>query len=281
MHGIARRRRARSQRRLGEGRGPARRDRRLGRRRQAGGFDLNLLLFDPDEAGPEAIVLGGRRADHLRGVLGVTPGATVRAGVLGGAIGDATVLAVDEATVTVRFAATGEPPPGVPASLILAVPRPKVLSRTIRIAASYGIAAIHLTRSWRVDKSYLTSPRLAPDALAADARLGAEQGATTRTPTITVSHRFVDVLEHAGLPAGTRGVVGHPRGDAAPIERALHPGVAGPVAVAIGPEGGWIDREVDSFVDRGYTIVHLAPAILAVEAAVSAVLAQIALLARL
>jgi RsmE family RNA methyltransferase len=284
MHRIARRRRARANRRLDQGESLADRNRRLGRRRQARGSDLNLLLLEPGEASGDTTTLVGRRADHLRDVLGVAPGAIVRAGIVGGAIGDATVLAVDAAAgaVTIQFAATGDPPPGMPVDIILAVPRPKVLARTIRIAASFGVAAIHLTRSWRVDKAYLSSPRLAPDVLAADARLGAEQGATTRLPTITFAARFVELLErNAALPAGARGVVAHTRGErSVPIERALVPGVRTPVILAIGPEGGWIDREVDSFVDRGYTIVQLAPAILVVEAAVSAALAQIALLFR-
>jgi RsmE family RNA methyltransferase len=247
------------------------------------GDALNLLLLDPEEAGTTGeTVLADRRARHLIGVLAVAPGATLRAAIVGGALGTATVLAVDAGAaprVTVRFVATGEaPPPAVGVDLIVAVPRPKVLSRVVQIAAAFGVGAIHLTRSWRVDKAYMSSPRLAPDALALDARLGAEQGGAPRLPAVTVHDRFMAMLE--AVPTRPRSIVLHPR-DAAPIERALAPGVATPVLAAIGPEGGWIDREVATFVDRGFTVVGIARPVLRVEAAVAALLGQAALLARL
>jgi RsmE family RNA methyltransferase len=233
------------------------------------------------EPGAET-TLTGRRARHLIGVLAVAPGAALRAAIVGGPLGTATVLAVDaggEPRVTVRFAATGEPPPPVVAiDLIVAVPRPKVLSRVVQIAAAFGVGAIHLTRSWRVDKAYMSSPRLAPDALALDARLGAEQGGSARLPAITVHDRFMAML--AAVPPRPRAIVLHPR-DARPVEAALAPGVATPIVAAIGPEGGWIDREVATFVEHGFTVVEIARPVLRVEAAVAALLGQAALLARL
>ena len=51
--------------------------------------------------------------------------------------------------------------------------------------------------------------------------------------------------------------------------------------IGIGPEGGWIEREVDTFAARGFTIVSLGDAILRTEAAVAGALAQLALLRRL
>ena len=245
---------------------------------------MNLLLLDRDETdtagGPT--VLAGRRARHLIDVLGVAPGAALRAAIVGGPLGTATVVAVEPGAaprVTVQFVATGDaPPPAVAVDLIVAVPRPKVLSRVVQIAAAFGVGAIHLTRSWRVDKAYMSSPRLAPDALALDARLGAEQGGAPRLPAVTVHDRFMAMLD--AVPRRPRSIVLHPR-DAAPIEAALAPGVATPVLAAIGPEGGWIDREVATFVDRGFTVVEIARPVLRVEAAVAALLGQAALLARL
>ena len=211
-------------------------------------------------------------------MLAVAPGGALRAGVIGGPIGTATVVATTAATVTVRFAPTGAAPPPLPIDLIVAVPRPKVLSRVVQVAAAFGVAAIHLTRSWRVDKAYLASPRLRPDALGLDARLGAEQGASTHLPAIHVHDRFMAMLD--AVPAHPRRIVAHP-GDAQPIERVLVAGDTTPIAAAIGPEGGWIAREVATFVDRGYAVVEIAKPILRVESAVAALLGQLALLGRL
>jgi RsmE family RNA methyltransferase len=73
----------------------------------------------------------------------------------------------------------------------------------------------------------------------------------------------------------------HPAPAATPIEHALLPGDPSPVVAAIGPEGGWIERELATFVDRGYRVVELGRPILRVEAAIAALLGQITLLARL
>jgi RsmE family RNA methyltransferase len=78
-------------------------------------------------------------------------------------------------------------------------------------------------------------------------------------------------------PARADGVhlVAHP--GAQPIERAT---LGGPTVIAIGPEGGWIQREVDTFVARGFQPVSLGTSVLRVEAAVASALGQLALLAR-
>jgi RsmE family RNA methyltransferase len=45
--------------------------------------------------------------------------------------------------------------------------------------------------------------------------------------------------------------------------------VTGPVVLAIGPEGGFIDREVATFREIGFTTVSLGPRILRVETALA------------
>jgi RsmE family RNA methyltransferase len=53
------------------------------------------------------------------------------------------------------------------------------------------------------------------------------------------------------------------------------------VVIAFGPEGGWIQRELDTFVARGFTPVSLGAPILRVESAIAATLGQLLLLQRL
>jgi len=243
---------------------------------------VNLLLLEPGEIAGDTATVSDRRAAHLRAVLGARPGSRVRAGVLGGGTGTAEVIADDGAALTLRLALAEPARPPLPVELVLAVPRPKVLSRTIEIAAAFGVERIALTNAWRVDKSYLSSPRVAPGALALAARLGAEQGATTHVPPIALHRRLMELLDERWPAPGAppRGkLVAHPGG--APIEDALAAGAGGPIALAIGPEGGWIAREVETFAARGFAVVSLGAAILRVEAAVAAALGQLVLLRRL
>ncbi len=239
---------------------------------------VNLVLVEPAELRGDECVLADRRATHLREVLGVAPGSVVKMGVLGGAIGTGEVLADGPAGIAVRFTRTGAPPPQLAIDLVLAMPRPKVLARVIEACAAFAIRRIDLTNAWRVDKSYLKSPKLAPAALALDARLGAEQGATTHLPEIHVHDRLMALLDARFAEPGPGRVIAHP--NAPPIEQALSAGGAATV-LAIGPEGGWIQRELDTFRERGFTLGSIGAPILRVESAVSAALGQLLLLDRL
>ncbi len=237
---------------------------------------MNLLLVELAELRADGTcALVGRRAEHLRGVLGAVPGSVVRAGIVGGAIGTAEVVGDDGETLVVRVAATAPAPAQLDVEVVLAVPRPKVLTRTIEACAAFGVRRVDLTNAWRVDKSYLRSPRLAPESLAAAARRGAEQGATTHVPELHVHDRLMALLDtrfaidrHA-RPSGARCVI-------------LHPGApsltSGADVIAIGPEGGWIERELDTFVARGFTPASLGPMILRVETALAAALGQLLVL---
>ena len=240
---------------------------------------MNLLLVDPAELAADATcTVRDRRAVHLRTVLGAGVGAHVRAGVIGGGVGRAEVLADDGVAITLGLAITEPVPAPLPIELVLAIPRPKVLTRVIEAAAAFGVLRIELTNAWRVDKSYLHSPRLAPDALALAARLGAEQGATTHLPPITIHRRLMELCDARwpGPPAVK--LIAHP--GAPPIEAAVA-GRPAPLVLAIGPEGGWIEREVETFVARGFQPVSLGTPILRVETAVAAALGQLLVLGRL
>ncbi|HUH05542.1 MAG TPA: RsmE family RNA methyltransferase [Kofleriaceae bacterium] len=244
---------------------------------------MNLLLLDPGELDDGGrCVLVGRRARHVIEVLKVTPGARVRAGIVRGGKGEAVIEAVEEGRVCVQLGELGPTPAPPSVSLILAMPRPKVVSRALQIAASMGVARIDLVNAWRVDKTYFHARRATPDALAADLRLGCEQGATTWVPDLAVHPLLMPFLREslpARLGADAVALLAHPR-EAVAIETAVPSGSAA-VVLAIGPEGGWIEREVASFRERGFTPVSLDAHVLRVEAAIAAALAQLGLLSRL
>jgi len=257
---------------------------------------VNLLLVEPSELAGDRCVISDRRAAHLREVLGVAPGSTVKMGIVGGALGTGEVLADDAAGITLRFAGSAEPAPQLELELVLAVPRPKALARVIETCAAFAVRRIELTNAWRVDKSYLRSPKLAAAALAHAARIGAEQGATTHLPEIQLHERLMELLDtrwpapqprgehedddedrpHRRRPKPGSLLLAHP--DAKPIETVIR---HGPIVLAIGPEGGWIQRELDTFVERGFTPCSLGAPILRTESAVSAALGQLVLLQRL
>jgi 16S rRNA (uracil1498-N3)-methyltransferase len=256
---------------------------------------VNLLLFEPGEVGTDgAARLDDRRAVHLRTVLRAVPGSDVRAGVIGGRIGRARVLADDGRVMDLAVTLDGEPPAPMPVDLVLAMPRPKVLSRALETAAAFGVRRVDVVNAWRVDKAYLASPRLAEARIDEHLRLGAEQGVTTHLPAVEVHHRLMPLLDARFVDRGEElRLLCHARG-ASPIERTWSAsrtmsstplasarwGAARPIVLAIGPEGGWIEREVETFAARGFAVVSLGAPVLRVEVALAAALGQLALLLR-
>jgi len=243
---------------------------------------VNLLLLDPGELDGDVAWLTGRRARHVTTVLGAGAGARLRVGVVRGPRGSGVVEAEDSGRVRLRveLEEAAEAPPAV--SLVLALPRPKSLSRALETAAQLGVRRIDLVNAWRVDKSYFDSPRLAPESLRESLVLGCEQGAITWLPDVEVHRLFTPFVRGALAErvAGdrSRGLLLHPR-DAAPIEEVVGDR-AGEIVVAIGPDGGWIDRELETFDDIGFRRATLGERVLRTDVAVAAALAQLELLRR-
>ena len=76
-----------------------------------------------------------------------------------------------------------------------------------------------------------------------------------------------------------RRVIAHP-GAPRPLEAAMA-GASGSVLAALGPEGGWIRREVETFEARGFEVVHLGEAVLDLASSAASLLGQLELLGRL
>jgi 16S rRNA (uracil1498-N3)-methyltransferase len=238
---------------------------------------VNLILLEPGDLRPDGTArLGGRRARHVVEVLRPAPGDRLQAGLFGGRHGDAEVLAAAEGEVVLRPALDQEPPPRAPVDLVLALPRPKILRKVLQAAAAMGVGRLVLLGSYRVEKSYWSSPLLAAPALAAELRLGLEQGRDTVPPEVIVRRFFKPFLEDELdrlFPAEAR-LLAHPAATSPLGGRA--PGAARAVA-AVGPEGGFTLYEAAALEARGFAPFSLGPRVLRVDAAVPYVTGQIEL----
>ncbi len=242
---------------------------------------MNLILLEPQEIFRGEAYLTDRRGLHIAEVLGSAPGDTLRVGVIGGGQGYAKVLSVSGSSVRLAVdspLADGDPPRPPRVHLVLAVPRPKVLGRVLQTLGGLGVARLDLVNAWRVEKSYFGSPALEPAAIRQALILGAEQGVTTWLPPFAVHRRLMAYLDDPPTSPG-RKVLAHPT-SATPLESIVTPG-SSDCLVAIGPEGGWIQREVQTFEQRGFAPITLGSAILRTEQAVAVLLGQLALLERL
>src|SRR5262249_10706606 len=127
---------------------------------------MNLVILEQtDFIDGERVRLEGRRLNHILHIHLAARGDTLRVGLVDGKIGTGVIEQIDNTALEMIVRLDAEPPTSLPVRLILALPRPKVLNRTIAAAASMGIREIDLINSWRVEKSYWESPRLAADNL--------------------------------------------------------------------------------------------------------------------
>ncbi len=234
---------------------------------------MNLLLLEPAELGPGGEArLAGRRARHVREVLRCGPGDRISAGVVNGLAGEAEVLAASPDELVLRVTLDRPPPHPSPVGLLLALPRPKILRKVLQAVAAMGVKQVVLLGSYRVEKSYWSSPLLSPEALRRELLLGLEQGKDTALPAVTLERFFKPFVEDrldAALP-GAR-LLADP-GAPGPIESLPVP--AGGVAVAIGPEGGWTPYEAAELARRGFAPFSLGPRPLRVDQAVPFIVGQ-------
>lgn len=234
---------------------------------------MNLILVQPQDFVSDGFVrLGGRRLAHVSNVHRAAVGDSLTVGLEGGSTGQGEVTRLDAEVLEMRVTLTDEPPRPLPMTLILALPRPKVLNRVIAGAASLGVKRIYLVNAWRVEKSYWSSPRLASGNLREQSILGLEQARDTILPVIEVRRLFRPFVEEE-LPEVAReslALVAHPYG-ADDCPRA----VTGAVTLAIGPEGGFIEKEIASLQQAGFAPVSLGPRILRTETAIPALLGRL------
>jgi RsmE family RNA methyltransferase len=234
---------------------------------------LNYVLLEREDfVGENRVRLNGRRLLHVREILGSTSGNELRVGIIGGRIGRGRIERVDGDALEMDVRLETEPPEPLPLKLILALPRPKVLNRIIAAAASMGIREIDLFNSWRVEKSYWKSPRLSAENLRMQSILGLEQAGDTILPTIRLHRLFTPFVRgELSVEIGNKmALLAHP---GSTIEAPRQSDQS--VVLAIGPEGGFIDREVETFQEIGFTSVSLGPRILRVETAIACLVGRL------
>ena len=233
---------------------------------------MNLLIFtDSDRRGDNQVEVRDRRLQHLLQVLHTEVGDTIRVGELGGLMGNGTIGELNNERALLRVTLDQAPPEKLPLTLLLALPRPKMLRRILRSVAEFGVGELHLINSYRVQKSYWQTPVLQPETVRDYLLQGLEQSRDTVLPQVHCHRRFKPFVEDL-LPAvikGRRALLAHP-GDYPPCPR----GLGEETVLLVGPEGGLIPYEVEKLQNAGFEAVSLGPRVLRVENAVNSLLGR-------
>ena len=150
---------------------------------------------------------------------------------------------------------------------------PRVMKRLLPQLATLGVGRIFLVGAKKVEKDFWGATLLKPENYRPLLVDGLMQAGTSELPTLETRRNFRafvrDELD-ALFPTANR-VVAHPYADGA---GAREPG-GGRLLLAVGPEGGWTDEEVELLEEHGFVRCSLGPRILKTETAAIALLAKL------
>ena len=240
-----------------------------GRRKPA---TMNIILLrQSDWTDGLSVRLSDYRAQHIISVIQPALGQTLRVGLINGHKGIGTVTAINPTSVQLDVALTEAPLKRHPTRLVLALPRPKMLRRILRTVAEFGVDELHLIHSYRVEKSFWQSPYLQKSKVEAALIQGLERAGDTTLPVVTEHRRFKPFMEDSlsSVAAERDLVIAHPTG-----EHRLQTEDGKKRCLLVGPEGGFIDYEVELAQSLGATVAHLGDRIMSVDTAVCALLAR-------
>jgi RsmE family RNA methyltransferase len=199
---------------------------------------------------------------------------------LGGPMGEGIVLSIDAKSVELSVEFRDFPPAPSNIDLLVAMPRPKMLRKIFGMVSSIGVKRLVLVNSFRVEKSYFDSPLLSEAAIERELCNGLSQGRDTILPQVLLRKRFKPFIEDelsAFWPKPSHRLLAHP-GAEKDVRGVVPAGTKDPIVLAIGPEGGWIQYEVELFEAHGFQRFTSGPRILRVDTAVSFLLGQLELL---
>jgi len=152
-------------------------------------------LSEDDFTGQNCVLLQGRRLKHLLEVHKASVGDSLSVGLLNGPIGKGTITTLMPEAVTMELHLDQQPPAPLPVTLILALPRPKVLKRVFIAASSMGVKKDLLVNSYRVGKELLEKPLLNKERIDEFLTLGLEQAKDTVMPEVLLRPLFKPFVE--------------------------------------------------------------------------------------
>ncbi|MBF7681864.1 16S rRNA (uracil(1498)-N(3))-methyltransferase [Acinetobacter sp. B5B] len=234
---------------------------------------MNIVLLPKNTQIKSTLTINEpRQVQHIQNHLKLHVGDTLKIGIRDGQRYLTRVIALHKDTVDVCILTAQTIPEKRKITLILALPRPKVLRRIIMDAVTLGVEHIILLHSYRVDKSYWQSPLLTQidDYIT----LGLEQAGDTVAPQVQLYRRFKPFVEDIlpELMCDDRAVyVAHPYAEQ------THQQMNEPCCLVIGPEGGFIEYEIELFKKNGCQIMSLGNRILRTETAIPYILGALSI----
>ena len=228
------------------------------------GSYLNTILLPPNTTSITDI----EQIKHIKEVLKSKIGDSLTIGQMDGLLGKATISTMETDKIVLHdMVLDKKPPPKLDLTVVLALPRPKVLRRLIMDMTSLGVTRLIIVNSYRTQKSYWQSPLL--ERIDEFIFEGLQQSIDTVPMIVELKKYFKPFVEDEfpSLVDSTNAVIAHPY--ASQSWQSYLDKNPMPKVLCIGAEGGWIEYEVDLLCKHGCTAVSLGERILRTETVVN------------
>ncbi len=240
---------------------------------------MNIILFEKSEVQHDSAILRGVRAKHIVKVLRSDVDDSVRVGIIDGAVGSGLITKIKrkypfEVELSLRF--FKNPPKRSNIDLLLALPRPIMLKRILSQITTLGVGTINIVNARRVEKSFWESSLLQKEHYRPYLLQGLEQAVDTQLPEIKVFRSFHDFYKGQLPSLATKYdtmLLAHPTGKRNLSQ--LMDTYPGRILFAVGPEGGWVDFELEKLKLAGMQLFSLGERILKVDTAVVSIYSRI------
>jgi len=216
-----------------------------------------------------------KQVTHIKEILKSKVGDSLTIGEIGGNIGKATIAEINNKEILLTdIILNRQPPAKLDLTVVLALPRPKVLRRLIMDMTSLGVNKLIIVNSYKSEKSYWQSPLL--NRIDEFVFEGLQQAIDTVPLVIEFQKRFKPFVEDEFPALLGNAVIAHPYASQSwksYLEKCKSNNTnTMPKILCIGAEGGWIDYEVDLLCKHGCKAVSLGERILRTETVVNVLL---------
>ncbi|MCB0730355.1 MAG: 16S rRNA (uracil(1498)-N(3))-methyltransferase [Ignavibacteriae bacterium] len=238
---------------------------------------MNLIIIsESDKISENKYSISDDRFIHIKSILKSDVNDSVEIGLLNGKTGKAKILSLTNSDVILEIISLEEIIRSTfHVDLICALPRPQTLKKILSISATMGIGKIYFIKSEKVEKSYFHSPLLKEENYTKFLIDGLSQGKRTILPKVSFHHYFKKFFDLDFSEYDIK-LLAHPNVSDTLLNLKLNK--ENKILIAIGPEGGWNDFEIEYLTNCGFIKFQLSNNILRVENALMAALSQIELL---
>ncbi len=224
----------------------------------------SLLVFNEEKLGNSFFIKDKERINHVQTVLKSQVGDTLNITLVNIGLGKGTVEEISEDCLKLKL---GEISPKAfgQFELLIGVSRPHSCQKILEHGTCLGVSSFNFFTATLSEKSYLNS-KLFQDSQKYLKYGLSQSGLYHMLPDVNLSKKY----------SGTKKFILNPKAQKTFKDYSLNPDEK--ITLAIGPERGFTNLEVEQFKEMGFLEVSLGPPILRVEIATFSALAQLHLL---